>query len=60
MVAVEASHTADRHDTGRALRNAMYLTGFTGQTAIAVIASVENDTEVQTQVSSEIVRWHRL
>ena len=60
MVTVEASHTADRHDTGQALRNAEYLSRFTGRTAHAVIASVENDAEVQSQVSDDTVRWHRL
>ena len=60
MVAVEASHTADRNDAGRALRNAMYLTGFTGHPAVAVIASTENDEEAGAQVSEGTVRWHQL
>ena len=60
MVAVGASHTVGRHDTGRALRNAEYLSRFTGRTAHAVIASVENDAEVSLQVSDDTVRWHRL
>lgn len=59
-IAVETSWTADRRDSGRALRNARYLTNSTGRRAIAAIASVRNDHEVAEQVSSGKLRWHRI
>ena len=59
-IAVETSWTADRRDSGRALRNARYLTNSTGRPAIAAIASVRNDHEVTEQISSGGLRWHRI
>ncbi len=46
-VVVEVSYTADQRDTNRAPRNARYLTRFTGQKAIPVIASVRLDNKVR-------------
>ena len=60
LVVVEASHTANRNDTGRALRNARYLNRFTGTPATAVIASAQNDAEVDEQIENQLVHWHRL
>lgn len=59
-VAVEASYTADRRDTDRALRNADYLQRCTGCPAHAVVASVKNDREVQLLVEDGTVHWHQL
>ena len=59
-VAVEASYTADRRDTDRALRNADYLQRCTGCPAHAVIASIKNDREVQPLVEDGTVHWHQL
>ena len=59
-IAVEASYTADRRDTDRVLRNAGFLTRFTGCPAHAVISSVSNDHDVQSLVDDGTVRWHRL
>ncbi len=59
-IAVETSWTADRRDSGRALRNARYLTNSTGRPAIAAIASVRNDHEVTEQISCGGLRWHRI
>lgn len=59
-VAVEASYTADRRDTDRALRNADYLQRCTGCPAHAVIASIKNDREVQLLVEDGTVHWHQL
>ena len=53
-VAAEASYTADRQDTDRALRNAEFLQRCTGCPAHAVISSVNNDHEVQ-----RLVQWYR-
>jgi len=59
-VAVEASYTADRRDSDRALRNAGYLTRCTGFPAYAVVASLRNDRDVQALVDQGTVHWHRL
>lgn len=59
-VAVEASYTADRRDSDRALRNAGYLTRITGCPAHAVVASLRNDLDVQGLVDEGAVQWHRL
>ena len=59
-VAVEASYTADRRDSDRALRNAGYLADRTGRPAHAVVASLRNDRDVQALVDKGAVHWHRL
>lgn len=59
-VATEASYTADRRDTDRALRNAEFLKRCTGCPAHAVISSVKNDHEVQSLVDEGAVRWYQL
>ena len=58
--AVEASYTAEQRDTNRALRNAEYLQCCTGCPAYAVIASVNNDREVQRLVANGTIHWYRL
>ena len=45
-VAMEISYTANRQDTRRAIRNAQFLTRFTGQPARPALASVRNDPEI--------------
>lgn len=59
-VAVEASHTADERDTGRAIRNAQFLTRFTGADAKAVITAARIDNRIEETVNSGQVSWHRL
>ncbi len=59
-VAAEASFTADRRDTDRALRNAEFLTRFTGQPAHPMVASVSNDHAVQELVDQGAIRWLQL
>ena len=59
-VAVEASNTADQRDTRRAIRNAGFLTRFTGRPAHPAIASVRNDYQVQDLIDSGQVYWHAL
>ena len=59
-VAVEASFTADERDTRRALRNAEYLTRFTGLPARAVVASVKNDDRIKPEIDSGRVFWFEL
>ena len=57
FIAVEASYTADERDTQRAVRNAEFLTRFTGVNAVPVIASLSNDHAVQQLVDQGVVRW---
>ena len=59
-VTAEASYTADNRDTGRAIRNAEFLTRFTGHPAQPVVASIRNDREVQDLVNKGTVQWLRL
>jgi hypothetical protein len=59
-IAVEASNTADERDTRRAIRNAGFLTRFTGQPARSAIASVRNDHRIQNIIDSGQVYWHAL
>lgn len=56
-IAVEVSYTADRRDTDRAIRNAGFLTRFTGQPAHAVIVSQRFRPTVQHLIDSGAVRW---
>ena len=56
-IAVEVSFTADQRDTDRAIRNAGFLTRFTGQPAHAVIASQRFRPAVQHLIDSGAVRW---
>ena len=57
-IAVEASFTADQRDTDRALRNARFLTRFTGCPAQAAIASVRNDRDLDEKFAPGNVYWH--
>ena len=59
-VAVETSFTANGRDTKRALRNAGFLTRFTGRRAYAVIASVQIDDRICGIVDDGDVSWYRL
>ena len=59
-VAVEASFTADERETTRALRNAGFLTDFTGYPSRAAIASVKNDRRIEPSVQDGTVYWHAL
>lgn len=59
-MAAEASYTADRRDSDRALRNAGLLTRCTNAPAHAVVASVRNDHEVQALVDAGKVHWFQL
>ena len=57
FIAAEASYTADRRDADRAVRNAGFLTRFTGIDAVAVVASRQNDRAVQQLVADGGVLW---
>ncbi len=59
-VAMEISYTADERDTNRAIRNAGFLTRFTGHPAHPAIASIRNDREIQNLIDSGAVYWYQL
>ena len=59
-IAVEVSFTADRRDTDRPIRNAGYLTRFTGQPAHAVVASVRTDNRIHDIIESGQIYWYQL
>ena len=60
LIAVEISYTADRRDTDRAVRNADYLTRFTGQPGHAAVASARNDQEIQGLIDEGLIWWYAL
>ena len=57
FMATEASYTANRRDTDRAVKNAAFLTRFTGLAAVPVIASRQNDRAAQELVEAGTVHW---
>lgn len=59
-IAVEISYTANGRDTDRAIRNAGYLTRFTGNPAYPAIAGVRLDNRVRRQVDSGQVFFYEL
>ena len=60
FVAVEISYTANGRDTDRAIRNASFLTRFTGHPARAAIAGINRDRRIEGRVESGEVFWHQL
>jgi len=59
-IAVEISFTANGRDTLRALRNAEFLTRFTGVPAHAAIAGLHRDARIQPSIESGAVFWYQL
>ncbi len=59
-IAVEVSFTADERDTRWAIRNAAYLTRFTGRPAHAVVAAYRHDREIQLAIDSGQILWYQL
>ena len=59
-IAVEASFTADERDTRRAIRNAGFLTRFTGMPAHAVVAARRIDNRIRPVLESGAVHWREL
>ena len=57
-IAVEASFTGGEDDTRRALRNARYMTRFTGQPAHAVVAALRLTPEAEAAISQGDVTWY--
>lgn len=59
-VAVEVSYTANGRDTARAMRNAGFLSRFTGSACRPVVASLHVDERIAELVDSGRVAWYRL
>ena len=59
-VAVEVSYTANGRDTRRAIRNAQFLTRFTGLRSYAVVAGLRFDNRILEAVESGAVAWFEL
>ena len=59
-VAVEVSFTANRRDTRRAIRNAEFITRFTGAPARPAVASARNDPEIADVIDAGQVYWHEI
>ena len=59
-VAVEISYTANGRDTTRALRNAGFLTRFTGRRSYAAVAGLFRDERIQDLIDSGEVAWYQL
>ncbi len=59
-VAVEVSFTAYQRDIDRPIRNAGYLTRFTGKPSHAVVASVRTDRHIDDIINSGQIHWYQL
>ena len=59
-IAVEVSFTGGSHDTFRALRNASFLSDFTGRPARAAIASARNHDSAKWHIDSGAIYWHEM
>ena len=59
-IAVEISFTANGRATRRAIRNAEFLTRFTGKPAYAAVAGLRQDNQIQLHIDSGAVFWHQL
>ena len=59
-VAVEISFTVNGRDTSRAIRNAEFLTRFTGKRSHAVVSGIELDYRVRSIAESGEVFWYQL
>jgi septal ring factor EnvC (AmiA/AmiB activator) len=59
-LAVEVSFTANGRDTTRAVRNAGFLSRFTGTRCRAVVAGLHRDRRIQTSIESGAVSWYQL
>lgn len=59
-IAVEASYTAGRRDAYRAIRNAEYMTRFTGRPAHAVVAAQRVNPAIEHLLESGALQWTQI
>lgn len=60
FVAVDISFTVNGRDTTRAVRNASFLSRFTGRPARAAVAGARLDERIRDRLESEGVFWYEL
>ena len=59
-IAVEISFTVNGRDITRVLRNAEFLTRFTGKRSYAAVAGLHRDHRIRNYIDSGEVHWHQL
>lgn len=59
-VAVGISYTANGRDTSRVIRNAEFMTRFTGKRSFAVVSGLYRDDRIQDTIESGELFWHQL
>ena len=59
-VPVEVAFTATTRDTDRALRNARYMTRFTGSPARPAVAGMHQDDDAREFFESGTIHWYQL
>ncbi len=60
FVVVEVSYTANGRDTKRAIRNAGFMSRFTGKRAYSVVAGLRRDDSIEHAIASGDVQWYQL
>ena len=60
FVAVEVSFTANGRDTHRAIRNADFMSRFTGKRAYSVVTGLRRDDSIEHAIVSGDVQWYQL
>ena len=60
FVAVEVSYTANGRDTYRAIRNADFMSRFTGKRAYSVVTGLRRDDSIEHAIASGDVQWYQL
>ena len=59
-IAMEISFTVNGRDTARAIRNAEFLTKFSGKRAYAAVAGLYRDNHILPRIESGQVFWYQL
>ena len=59
-IAVEISFTVNGRDTERAIRNAGFLSRFTGRRALAVVSGMRKDDRVDPEIAAGNVVWYEI
>ena len=59
-VAVEISFTVNGRDADRAVRNASFLTRFTGKRSVAAVAGIRRDARIDESITAGDLFWYRL
>jgi len=60
FVVVEVSFTANGRDTHRAIRNAGFMSRFTGKRAFPVVTGLRRDDGIRRVIASGDVHWYQL